>query len=292
MAKIVILTPALSGFGSAAKNPTTTKYRANERLNNRSPYATNIAPSTNKNTGTTQRPNEIAFKILPSLTFLHHDIKIFPTNPALLVEPFNCDVVLVDARTHLIEAKSISNLLHTTGCNAPVIIVASEGAFAAISVQWNFDDILIDIATPAEVDGRIRVAIEKFKNRFTSSSNNQIRNGELSIDESTYTARINGVPVDLTYKEFELLKYLAQHPGRVFTRSQLLQDIWGYDYFGGTRTVDVHVRRLRSKLGPEHESLIGTVRNVGYRFTTPDSKDGFASEDYSLLSNPLKDFSF
>ena len=74
------------------------------------------------------------------------------------------------------------------------------------------------------------------------------------------------MPLDLTYKEFELLKYLAQHPGRVFTRAQLLQEVWGYDYFGGTRTVDVHVRRLRAKLGPEHEQLIGTVRNVGYRF--------------------------
>src|SRR6202043_629154 len=72
--------------------------------------------------------------------------------------------------------------------------------------------------------------------------------------------------LDLTFKEFELLKFLAQHPGRVFTRAQLLQEVWGYDYFGGTRTVDVHVRRLRAKLGTEHEALIGTVRNVGYRF--------------------------
>ncbi|NCZ72820.1 MAG: winged helix family transcriptional regulator [Actinobacteria bacterium] len=86
------------------------------------------------------------------------------------------------------------------------------------------------------------------------------------IDEKSYTAKIKGRALDLTYKEFELLKYLAQHPGRVFTRSQLLQEIWGYDYFGGTRTVDVHIRRLRSKLGSEFEAIIGTVRNVGYRF--------------------------
>ncbi len=78
-----------------------------------------------------------------------------------------------------------------------------------------------------------------------------------------------GRALDLTYKEFELLKYLAQHPGRVFTRAQLLQEVWGYDYYGGTRTVDVHVRRLRAKLGPDHEALIGTVRNVGYRLV-PD----------------------
>jgi len=94
----------------------------------------------------------------------------------------------------------------------------------------------------------------------------EIRSGELSIDEATYAARLRGRVLDLTFKEFELLKFLAQHPGRVFTRAQLLQEVWGYDYFGGTRTVDVHVRRLRAKLGPEHEALIGTVRNVGYRF--------------------------
>ena len=89
------------------------------------------------------------------------------------------------------------------------------------------------------------------------------------IDEGTYTARLRGRPLDLTYKEFELLKYLAQHAGRVFTRAQLLHEVWGYDFFGGTRTVDVHVRRLRAKLGPEHEALIGTVRNVGYKAVRP-----------------------
>ena len=96
-----------------------------------------------------------------------------------------------------------------------------------------------------------------------------MRVGELVIDEATYTARLKKRTLELTYKEFELLKYLAQHAGRVFTRAQLLQEVWGYDFFGGTRTVDVHVRRLRAKLGPEHEQMIGTVRNVGYKFERP-----------------------
>jgi DNA-binding response OmpR family regulator len=100
----------------------------------------------------------------------------------------------------------------------------------------------------------------------------EIRSGEVIIDEASYTAKIKGRVLDLTFKEFELLKYLAQHPGRVFTRSQLLQEIWGYDYFGGTRTVDVHIRRLRSKLGPEFEAIIGTVRNVGYRFSAQNNQ--------------------
>ena len=89
------------------------------------------------------------------------------------------------------------------------------------------------------------------------------------VDDATYTAKLGKRTLDLTFKEFELLKYLAQHPGRVFTREQLLQEVWGYDYFGGTRTVDVHVRRLRAKLGSDNEALIGTVRNVGYRFVLP-----------------------
>ena len=93
--------------------------------------------------------------------------------------------------------------------------------------------------------------------------------GDLTIEEDTYTARLRGGPLELTYKEFELLKFLAQHPGRVFTREQLVTEVWGYDFFGGTRTVDVHVRRLRAKLGAEHESLIGTVRNVGYKMVPP-----------------------
>ena len=89
--------------------------------------------------------------------------------------------------------------------------------------------------------------------------------------------------IDLAYKEFELLKYLVQHPGRVFTRAQLLQEVWGYDYYGGTRTVDVHIRRLRAKLGGEYEHVIGTVRNVGYRFDPPEEEEGDAAAKPTTL---------
>ena len=110
-----------------------------------------------------------------------------------------------------------------------------------------------------------------------------VRAGELTIDEGTYTCKLKGKALDLTFKEFELLKYLAQHPGRVFTRAQLLQEVWGYDYYGGTRTVDVHVRRLRAKLGPEHEALIGTVRHVGYKFVTPPLAAALAAEESATV---------
>ena len=107
------------------------------------------------------------------------------------------------------------------------------------------------------------------KRLFVSANDSDglIQSGGIVIDEAAYSARLGDDPLDLTYTEFELLKYLVMHPGRVFSREHLLADVWGYDYFGGTRTVDVHIRRLRAKLGPEHESLIGTVRNVGYRFS-------------------------
>jgi DNA-binding response OmpR family regulator len=138
-----------------------------------------------------------------------------------------------------------------------------------MNADWGIDDVILDTAGPAEVDTRIRIALGKHAIEMVAANphGTEIRSGEVSIDETTYTARLRGEVLDLTFKEFELLKHLAQHPGRVFTRAQLLQEIWGYDYFGGTRTVDVHIRRLRSKLGPEFESIIGTVRNVGYRFT-------------------------
>lgn len=140
------------------------------------------------------------------------------------------------------------------------------------------DDVLLQTAGPAEVEARLRLAAGRAAAEADDDEvPGEIRSGDLTIDEATYTARLRGRVLDLTFKEFELLKYLAQHPGRVFTRAQLLQEVWGYDYFGGTRTVDVHVRRLRAKLGAEYESLIGTVRNVGYRFV-PDHRPGDTEE--------------
>ncbi|HEY9305693.1 MAG TPA: response regulator transcription factor, partial [Mycobacterium sp.] len=155
------------------------------------------------------------------------------------------------------------------GRSVPVLAVVSEGGLVAVSADWGLDEILLPSTGPAEIDARLRLLIGRKGSLQDQESVGKISLGELVIDESTYTARLRGRPLDLTYKEFELLKYLAQHAGRVFTRAQLLHEVWGYDFFGGTRTVDVHVRRLRAKLGPEYESLIGTVRNVGYKAVRP-----------------------
>ncbi len=220
-------------------------------------------------------------EVLPALALLQHQVRIMPSEASILVDAPDMDVVLVDARRELPAAKSLTTLLTSTGLGCPVIAIATEGALSAVSADWGIDDVILDTAGPAEVDARIRIAIGRYLALITSTdpSTGEIRTGDVVIDENSYTARIKGRALDLTFKEFELLKYLAQHPGRVFSRAQLLQEIWGYDYFGGTRTVDVHIRRLRSKLGPEFESIIGTVRNVGYRFTLPSAgKESSISE--------------
>ena len=210
-------------------------------------------------------------EVLPALGLLAHHVRILPAEASVLVDVPDVDVILVDARRDLPAAKSLTRLLATTGLGCPIIVIATEGGLSAVSADWGVDDVMLDTSGPAEVDARIRIAVGKHQVIMAQSDphSGEIRTGDVVIDEASYTARLKGNVLDLTFKEFELLKYLAQHPGRVFTRAQLLQEIWGYDYFGGTRTVDVHIRRLRSKLGPEFEAIIGTVRNVGYRFTMP-----------------------
>ena len=208
-------------------------------------------------------------EVLPALGLLQHQVKILPAEASVLVDAPEADILLIDARRDLPNVKSFAKLLDSTGVSCPIIAITTEGGLTAFNADWGIDDVILDTAGPAEVDARIRIALGKHAIELVASDPHagEIRTGEVTIDEATYTARLKGNVLDLTFKEFELLKYLAQHPGRVFTRAQLLQEIWGYDYFGGTRTVDVHIRRLRSKLGPEFEAIIGTVRNVGYRFT-------------------------
>jgi len=212
--------------------------------------------------------------VMPALGLLQHDVKILHLEASVLVEPPVVDCLLIDSRRELPNAKSFTKLITSTGVDVPIIVITTEGGLSAINADWGINDVILDTAGPAEVDARIRIVIGQsaIDNLANDPSLREIRSGEVIIDEASYTAKIKGRVLDLTFKEFELLKYLAQHPGRVFTRSQLLQEIWGYDYFGGTRTVDVHIRRLRSKLGPEFEAIIGTVRNVGYRFAAANNQ--------------------
>lgn len=196
---------------------------------------------------------------LPPLEVLGHQIHIVDFDPQSLAEAPRHDIAILDCRTNLVGARSVARILLAAGWQKPLLMVVSEAGLPAVSVEWGARDFILDQASLAEVDARLRM-FENFKPRISSGD---VSSG-LTIDVATFTAKINGVTLDLTYKEFELLRYLNEHPGQVFSREQLLSEVWGYDYFGGTRTVDVHIRRLRAKLG-EHEGLIGTVRNVGYR---------------------------
>ncbi|MDM8086245.1 response regulator transcription factor [Cellulomonas cellasea] len=212
-------------------------------------------------------------QVLPALGLLSHRVRVLPVEPSALVDAPDADIIVLDARRDLVTARTTCRLLRATGLAVPLVLVLTEGGLTVVTAEWGADDIILENATPAEVETRFRLVIERSAQSSAFADQPQeISAGELMIDPGGYTARLRGRPLDLTYKEFELLKYLVQHPGRVFTRAQLLQEVWGYDYYGGTRTVDVHVRRLRAKLGLEHEQLIGTVRNVGYRFDPPKDR--------------------
>jgi DNA-binding response OmpR family regulator len=210
-------------------------------------------------------------EVLPALGLLAHQVRVAPAEPAALLDAPQCDAILVDGRRELPQIRSLCRLMRTTGVDVPVLLVVTEGGMVAVSADWGVDEVLLETAGPAELEARLRVSTGRLAAARGAGDDvpDEIRSGDISIDEATYTARVRGRVLELTFKEFELLKFLAQHPGRVFTRAQLLQEVWGYDYYGGTRTVDVHVRRLRAKLGVEHDHMIGTVRNVGYRFVLP-----------------------
>lgn len=213
-------------------------------------------------------------EVLPGLGLLSHQVRILPATGSALVQAPECDAVIVDGRRELAQARDLCRLIRTTGSVAPVLLIITEGGWTVVAADWGCDDVIVGTAGPAEIDARIRLAIETRRaERDDDPEAHLIRRGDIVIDEAAYTAKVGSQLLDLTFKEFELLKYLAQHPGRVFTRDQLLKEVWGYDYFGGTRTVDVHVRRLRAKLGSEYETLIGTVRNVGYRFVNAPSQE-------------------
>ena len=201
-------------------------------------------------------------QVLPALELLSHRTRQIPAEPAQLINAPEYDIVIVDGRHDLVGAKSLCRLLRATGQDAPLLLVVTEGGMSALLGEWCIVFLLLATAGPAEIDARVRLALAR---RDEVAEPARVQASGVTIDEQSYSAKLHGRPLDLTYKEFQLLHFLATHPSRVFTREQLLSEVWGYDYFGGTRTVDVHVRRLRAKLG-DQEQIIGTVRNVGYRF--------------------------
>ena len=174
------------------------------------------------------------------------------------------DVLLIDATGDVMAAEEATKKLAVAWEIGlpPIIVVVDEDAVARFRFESGADDFLLTHASVGEISARLALAARRSGHGEEASV---LKVGDLTVNPDNYQVYVRGRPLDLTYKEFELLKFLAQRPGRVCDRDLLLREVWGYDYYGGTRTVDVHIRRLRAKLGVEHETLIETIRNVGYR---------------------------
>ena len=150
----------------------------------------------------------------------------------------------------------------------PLVLLVTEEQLGRIDFGWGIDDYLTLPVSAKRLAERLNFLVWKL---HQVSPKNGFVHGGLVVDFERYEVLVEGEPVDLTYKEFELLKFLAMHPGKVFSREALLDKVWGYDYYGGTRTVDVHVRRLRSKIETGGAIYIDTIRNVGYKFLAESS---------------------
>jgi DNA-binding response OmpR family regulator len=202
-------------------------------------------------------------QVLPGAPPLLLDLKTEHLSVATVAEALALgpDAVLVDAAENPGQGHAVLHALRERGPRIPVLVVVERKDVD----RFPWEEVADDVIFPGAPEGEIRLRFALTRRRTGTGEETAIRLGPIVLDPSTYRVSIEGTPLDLTFKEFELLRYLAERRGRVFTRPALLREVWGYDFYGGTRTVDVHVRRLRSKLGPAHEGLIETVRGVGYR---------------------------
>jgi DNA-binding response OmpR family regulator len=202
-------------------------------------------------------------QVLPAALGLGADVKAeTPSADTLARLPdLAPDLVVADGAGDPDRTVEVLTSLRVAGGPVGVLAVVSRADLGRFPWAEVADDVIFPEASEAEV----RLRANLIRSRRGDVGEAVIRLGPVAINVETYQVTVGGRPLDLTFKEFELLRHFAQHPGRASSRARLLQEVWGYDFYGGTRTVDVHVRRLRAKLGPEHEHLIETVRGVGYR---------------------------
>lgn len=211
--------------------------------------------------------------LLPNLPLTPFRMRAAPlkaTGPQDLVA-LHPDLVIIDATGDIDAAEDATrtmSLAWEIGL-PPVIVVVDVAGLSRFRFEVGADDFVLTDASADEISARFAIANRRAGH---GDETTVLKVGDITVNPDNYQVYVRGRPLDLTYKEFELLKFLAQRPGRVCDRDLLLREVWGYDYYGGTRTVDVHVRRLRAKLGPEHEALIETIRNVGYRLV-PRARD-------------------
>ena len=207
--------------------------------------------------------DRLAGQVVPALEGLRLDIKTEPLSVQAYAHTVAMDpeAVLVDAAENPAQGYAVLSAIAETGERAPVVAIVERADLE----RFAWDEVAEELLYPGAPEAELRVRFAMLRRRHGTSEGAVIRLGPLALDTETYRVTMAGQPLDLTFKEFELLRFLASSPGRVFTRPALLREVWGYDFYGGTRTVDVHVRRLRAKLGPEREHLVETVRSVGYR---------------------------
>jgi DNA-binding response OmpR family regulator len=204
-----------------------------------------------------------AEEALPALAELSLDAKTEVLSSTVIAEMLALDpaLVLVDAAENPGQGHAVLRALQDHAPRAPVVAVVERRDLE----RFRWDEVADELLLPGAPAAEIRLRLGMLRRRLGGGEPAKVRLGPLTLDTDAYRVTVHGRSLDLTYKEFELLRYLAERPGRVFTRPTLLREVWGYDFYGGTRTVDVHIRRLRAKLGPEMENLIETVRGVGYR---------------------------
>jgi DNA-binding response OmpR family regulator len=203
---------------------------------------------------------------LPALFSLGHDVKTESLSEDSLGECIRLSpaAILVDGADPG-RAFEVLRELAQMRPSIPAVAVVRHSDIE----RFAWADVADEIVHPSTGPAELRVRMAMLARRSGRTGDATILLGPLSMDTETYQVLIGGRLLDLTYKEFELLRFLIQHPGKVFTRGELLRRVWGYDFYGGTRTVDVHVRRLRAKLGVENEHIVQTVRGVGYGAIDP-----------------------
>ncbi|MGH2556227.1 MAG: winged helix-turn-helix transcriptional regulator [Actinomycetota bacterium] len=204
---------------------------------------------------------------LPAVQSLGLDVKTEPLGPESLAHlpDIAPSVIVCDGEDNPEQAYRLLALLVASRAQVPVVVLLSRSDLERFPWQDVADELVHSGASATEL--KLRFAM--LARRTGGGGEAVIRLGPLSMNTESYQVFVSGRVLDLTYKEFEVLRFLIQRPERVFTRGELLSEVWGYNFYGGTRTVDVHIRRLRAKLGPEHEGLIQTVRGVGYRAAKP-----------------------
>lgn len=216
---------------------------------------------------------------LPTLKSLTQRIRRAPLDDHTDGHRDTADVAIIDARTDLAAARGVCRRLTANAPAVAVVAVVAPWDFVAVDVDWHFDDVMMPDASAHELEARLRLAIKRRRGAVDGT----LKFGDLQLHPASFAGSLAGKELSLTATEFKLLNFLVQHAGRAFSRTRLMHEVWGYDCNGRVRTVDVHVRRLRAKLGTQYESMIDTVRGVGYMAVTPPHPQWIAGDPVQSL---------